>query len=575
MSIPRLCFSAGGAPLSVVLTHNATNPISSTDFTVVATFNRPVVSLTGAMFSLSNVTLGEVTTDDNMIFVITATVTFGGNIAISIPAGVVTGAAGGLNLASNAIALTVPTDYLTSIVDEWYPHRNARINPAGDSVTTWYGRINSKPANGVSTIFPNLGKYTVSGTQYFNFNQVAPALGWAGDITFAMRLRNAGALVNSQEIFWNSTGGDDLRLYAKGPSSGHIAIRVIATVYNGTTDWPQDGADHCVAYVVNFAAGTCKFFVDGALQETINFPAATGIDYTTLSAIPFGRFSSTFFFSQTFDKIRIYSTALSDANAGILTGAANFFRTYTETDNTDTMLVEFDGQSNMVGSTLVPADMPAYLQATRPDLLGWAGTTLGFVSTIPGVQPTVNCGPQLSALYDLRIKYPNRRIYYLYKAAANQSLAVNWLSSGVGNLYSDQVGEFANAIKVLQAIEMRNVIVIKVCMMQGEEDATNLAWANAYNANLTAWDADAQTDFAGVAVACSQIIWARIHSHLPAGARPYSNTVRAAVDAVCAASSTMDTIDTDNLADYPLQADSVHFTAAGIVKLGQSFAALL
>jgi hypothetical protein len=389
-----------------------------------------------------------------------------------------------------------------------------------------------------------------------------------------MRLKSAGTLTNSQEIFWNSTGGDDLRLYAKG-TTGKIGIRVISTIYNGTTAWPSDGADHCVAYVVNFTAGTCKFFVDGSLQETINFTAATGIDYTALSAIPFGRFSSTIYLSQKFDKVRIYSTALSDANAQILTNASNFFRVYTETDNSDTMVVEYDGQSNMVGSGLTPSDMPTELQATRVDLLGWAGTTLGFVSTIPGTQPTVNCGPQLKSLYDLRIKYPNRRIYYLYKAAANQSLYVNWDSDGVGNLYSDQVGEFANAIKVLQLIELRNVIKIKVCMMQGEEDATDLTMANAYQPKLTAWDANAQIDFVGTSIACDHIIWARIHSHLPVGARPYSSIVRLAVDTVAASSSTLDTIDTDDLGTFPLQGDSVHFTATGICNLGAAFTNLL
>lgn len=561
-------------PLTVVLTSNATNPISSTDFTLVITFSRSVVALTAANFTLSNCTFGNITTDDNIIWVVTVTATFGGNISILLPAGVVTGTAGGVNSISNAISLTVPTDYLTSIVDEWYPHRNARINPAGDSITTWYGRINAKPANGVSTIFPSLGKYNVSGTQYFNFNQVSPALGWAGNITFAMRLRSAGTLTNSQEIFWNSTGGDALRLYAKG-TTGKIGLRVISTIYNGTTTWPQDGADHCVAYVINFPAGTCKFFVDGSLQETINFTPATGIDYTTLSAIPFGRFSSTIYLSQTFDKVRIYSTALSDANAQILTNSANFFRVYTETDNSNTRVGLFGGQSNEVGSGLTPADYPAYLQATMADVFGWAGTTLGFVPTIPGTQPTVNCGPQLKCLYDLRIKYPNDRIYYLYKAAANQSLAVNWLSSGVGNLYTDQVGEFSNAIKVLQAVEMRNVTVIFYQMMQGEEDATNLSWANAYQTNLSNWIDDARGDFVGTGVALDTIIWDRIHDDLPIGARPYSSTVRAAVDWNVANKTNVKSVNTDDNSRFPLQGDFVHFTAVGEENLGADNAALL
>jgi len=559
-----------GAPLTVVLTSNATNPISSTDFTLTITFNRAVTGLVSGDFSLSNCTLGSISTLDDIVFVVTVTATFGGDISILIPAGNVSGVTGGVNTASNTLSLTVPTDYLTSIVDEWYPHRNGYINPAGDSVSTWRGRINAHPMTGVSTIFPVLGEYTFSGTQYFNANQTQ-ALGWAGDITIALRLKDAGTLTNSQEIWWNSTGGDDLRLYARN-ASGNIAIRVISTIYNGTTQWPQDGNDHCVAYVLDFPGGTCKFFVDGTLQETINFTAATGIDYTATSAIGFGRFNGSIWLSQKFDKVRIYSTALSDANAGILTSAANFFRTYTETDNSDTRVLLFGGQSNMIGSTLVPGDYPAELQAEMTDVFGWGGVTNGFQTTLAGTQPTTNCGPQLRMLYDLRIKYPNDRIYYLYKAAANQSLAVNWLSSGVGNLYSDQVSEFGNAIKVLQAIELRNVINIDYCMMQGEEDATTLAWANAYQTNLTNWFTDARGDFAGTGVALIKIIWARIHDDLPIGPRPYSATVRAAVDTAVAGDANADTIDTDA---YPLQGDLVHFTAQGEEDLGEAYTNLL
>ena len=100
--------------------------------------------------------------------------------------------------------------------------------------------------------------------------------------------------------------------------------------------------------------------------------------------------------------------------------------------------------------------------------------------------------------------------------------------------------------------------------MQGESDSTDATLASDYETNLTNFINQARTDFG-----FTKFVLGRIHNTLPSGTYTEKATVRAAQDAVAAADSNVEIINTDT---YGLKVDNIHFNASGQQSLGSAFA---
>jgi hypothetical protein len=100
--------------------------------------------------------------------------------------------------------------------------------------------------------------------------------------------------------------------------------------------------------------------------------------------------------------------------------------------------------------------------------------------------------------------------------------------------------------------------------MQGEQDATSTTYSATYQANLAALIADVRTYLTPTL----PIVVGRIRDQDPAMDATAAAQVRAAQAAVVAATTGASLIDTDA---FSLNADSVHYGAAGMRSLGQAF----
>lgn len=93
--------------------------------------------------------------------------------------------------------------------------------------------------------------------------------------------------------------------------------------------------------------------------------------------------------------------------------------------------------------------------------------------------------------------------------------------------------------------------------IQGETDADAVAFANAYQTNLTAMIAAWRGVYAG-----SRVVISALSTR---SARPYQATVRAAQQAIADADPLVKLVPTD---DLPLRSDDTHYTTDSFIKLG-------
>ena len=119
-------------------------------------------------------------------------------------------------------------------------------------------------------------------------------------------------------------------------------------------------------------------------------------------------------------------------------------------------------------------------------------------------------------------------------------------------------------LPALQAIMDRGDMpeVAAMFWMQGETDAGNLTAANNYEANLNKLIGTVRTDFGAPDM---RFIIGRIRAVMGT----YNVTVRSAMEDVATADPLAEWINTDDLA---VNSDNVHYSAAGLVDMGQRFA---
>jgi Carbohydrate esterase, sialic acid-specific acetylesterase len=228
--------------------------------------------------------------------------------------------------------------------------------------------------------------------------------------------------------------------------------------------------------------------------------------------------------------------------------------------NSYAMLVS--GQSNAIGQVFAP-DLPGYLSGTNSNIQIYTGSSFQALQNSVNNDTLENQNPGSWGLeaqfsYLFAQSFPTKKLYILKYAIDSTTLATNWNPGITNNDYASMKTYAAQAMTALLAIPGVNLSPEQcLCWMQGESDAFNSTTANAYATELPAFIASVKTDWMN---SQSRVVVGRISQST---ALTYSAAVRSAQAATALPDQW---ISTDS---YPLQGDNFHYTAAGIISLGQ------
>jgi hypothetical protein len=237
------------------------------------------------------------------------------------------------------------------------------------------------------------------------------------------------------------------------------------------------------------------------------------------------------------------------------------------------------GQSNAEGYAEA-AGLPPELRGPRPRCRVWNAASAAFEPLTAGrngrtLTPLTWCGPELSLGQCLT---QEGRVVYLVKfAVGGTALGPTpgpWNEWGVdaAELYAVLQQWLTAALADLRG---QGLVpgVRGICMMQGESDATDAAWAEAYAARLAALVQRFRADLvAGGAASAVPFVIGMIHKELPPADFPWVEPVRQAQQSVAATAPRCATVDTGVLT---LCDDGIHFDTSGVILLGGEFAAAL
>lgn len=232
------------------------------------------------------------------------------------------------------------------------------------------------------------------------------------------------------------------------------------------------------------------------------------------------------------------------------------------------------GQSNALGfgntgpAPYVPTAQVQIFADSNGDGLGdvWNYMNPGVNTGMPA-NPTV-WGPEVEIANRWRADHPdpNDHLWIVKVAKGSTGLAedasqLDWSPASVGEMYDRATAVVGAAKAQLVGSPYAFDHFDAMMWMQGETDATDPAKAAAYNSNLTGFLAEARFDW-GV----TEVVAGRITTG--AGAPADNLAVRVAqwdVDAADAHLATFKTIGDD------MQADGIHYAAAGHISLGDAF----
>lgn len=234
-------------------------------------------------------------------------------------------------------------------------------------------------------------------------------------------------------------------------------------------------------------------------------------------------------------------------------------------------LVVFAGQSNTGGMNMNASTLT---RPWSPDPLtliwdarnhAWTpmqpGTNTGY-----GPQPET-WGPEVAFALQFRAMYPNEVLRIVKVAHGGSRLAIDgrdwvydWSPDSRNEIFDEVTATVAEARAAAGAPR-----VDAVFFGQGEEDANNLATAQAYGANLQALFQAIRTHW--LSDAAGKIGFFQINA-----TSPYAHEVRAAQASVDAADVHAVSFDTE---PFPRQPDLLHFSAAGYDLIGEAYARLL
>jgi cysteine-rich repeat protein len=188
-------------------------------------------------------------------------------------------------------------------------------------------------------------------------------------------------------------------------------------------------------------------------------------------------------------------------------------------------------------------------------------STLTFAGPVDGFGPEIKLGRLLADAASMQIAV-------VKFAVSGSSLAVDWNPATPGSFYHQMRDDVAGALAALAAAGDSGQVAA-FFWMQGEADAMTGPTAAAYEANLTAFIAQLRADLANAAL---PFVFGRINVNIDTSccfSFPFKDAVRTAQANVAGAVARTAMVDTD---DLPLIADTLHFTAAGQLGLGERFA---
>jgi len=240
------------------------------------------------------------------------------------------------------------------------------------------------------------------------------------------------------------------------------------------------------------------------------------------------------------------------------------------------------GQSNMKGNKSDVDNLPVRYKGEIAGVQIWNGSSFESldVSTnnnqFPASTKDGAFGPEITYLVDQAQK--TGRTQYVVKYA----IGATGLAAGSSDQdWSPQSEELYTALTTAisqAAASVDGTVRIKsIFWMQGERDATNSTYADAYEENLEDFFFDSLIPFlktidSTVNENTIPIIVPRLHSSLPSVDYPEADTVRAAQVSFANSHANVRIIDTDY---YPLNEDSIHFTDLGYLWLGHNALAKL
>jgi hypothetical protein len=220
------------------------------------------------------------------------------------------------------------------------------------------------------------------------------------------------------------------------------------------------------------------------------------------------------------------------------------------------------GQSN-IDARAHRQDLPPELQETRKDILFYFSDHWSVLEPGSSAKPASpnGFGPEISfgrAMADRSAS--NRRIALIKHSPGGTSLAVDWRPES-GREIRTLLKKIQAACQALEA-KGYNPQLKGMVWMQGERDATTEEDASHYEANLQ----DFITYIRGVLNSPElPLVIGRIN----APSKPFRDLVRDAQAKVVSVTAATRLIDTDDLGLL----DIIHYDAAGLVTLGQRFAA--
>ncbi|HEY8574169.1 sialate O-acetylesterase [Phenylobacterium sp.] len=258
----------------------------------------------------------------------------------------------------------------------------------------------------------------------------------------------------------------------------------------------------------------------------------------------------------------------ADGLARLARGAWSRVRSYSFEGKLAAFVI-FAGQSNALGFGMDGSTLPGEYGKPDPLTLIWSSRAQAFEVMQPGVNTGTANTPaawaaEVAFARAFRQANPKEPLYIVKSAKGSTGLAadpqrIDWSPSSTGEMFDATAAEVAAARAAAGVGAVDAVFIV-----QGEQDATQAAWADAYGRNVTDWFAAIRTRW--MADPEGPIFFARVGEPL-AHAQAVSRA-QALADAADPHAASVETT------HFLLQADSLHYSAAAHLEMGQAFGRL-
>ncbi len=454
-------------------------------------------------------------------------------------------------------------DYTTNLFEEWVANRGFNVKDNNTDINSWTGyRASTVLTPDLAFGIPSNGELAVGG----NLGMTMPATSAVtGNITMAFIIK-ATARQNAEQRLFHAVSAPQMILQLeKSGANINMGMVYVSQSLDFGVPFPYDNNWHVVVFRI-LSGVSADLYIDGVKAgNTVTFSTSTAIDWTSSNTRRFFRTASTGTvpFVGTVRKMRIYREALSPANIALISNPANGFSTLV-TDNTKIWRFYNEGQSNAMGTGIF-SELPPELQIPVPRCYIWDFNFRNWRQLDAGNMPLNTAIGLINKLgYLAAMDHPSDLIYINSYPRGGRSLAVDYDPVTPGAHYAETT-KYVNQSNIVLNIEQRtNIEKVGMTWFQGEADATDVNWANAYQTNEPALFT-ALRNLYGI----TKIASGKIHNSLPNPSYPFASTVRAAKVAVDAADPNLNLLDTDSTVRFPRQADQVHFTTFGHMNVGE------